>query len=140
LSTEARGVLCKHCGHDTLSPTTRSVVVDQPGHPVSARCTLGYCRDFEHDPEVCLVAAIQLQDGRVVRGHRHNDCIRTIVAWQKAGQDVGRTDRSVQGFLTSRGRFVNREEGADLMKAVRHVVPRTGRVFIQPTLYSEDLY
>src|SRR3990167_8567278 len=38
--------------------------------------------------EVCICAAIRLEDGRIIRGHRHDDCIQTALKWRAAGQDI----------------------------------------------------
>jgi hypothetical protein len=83
-------------------------------------------------PEVCLCAAILYSDGYIVRGHRHHDCLRT--AWD----DLKRRERGTQGFLTSRGRFVNRDEGLQLQFAagIESAAPSGYRA----ELYSEDLY
>ena len=85
-------------------------------------------------PEVCLCAAIRLDDGYIVRGHRHDDCIHTITKLRKAGREVGSVTQAEQGFLTSRGRFVDRAEGAQLQRAA-------GKLGADVTpLLSEDLY
>jgi hypothetical protein len=47
---------------------------------------------------------------------------------------------NTQGFVTSRNRFVGRQEGARLMRAVGHVSAMTGESFTSDTLFSEDLY
>ncbi len=62
--------------------------------------------------EVCLCAAIQMADGYVFRGHRHDDCYLTMGGWTKYTKADGHA--AVQGFLTSRGRFVTRKEAAEL--------------------------
>lgn len=91
--------------------------------------------------EVCLCAALLLDDGRIIRGHRHDDCIGTYGKWRNAGQRIPPlTRQEQQGFLTSRGRFVSREEGARLMRAVLHHSPYSGRQFDADILFSEDLY
>lgn len=89
-----------------------------------------------HDIEVCLCAAHRLDDGRIVRGHRHDDCIQTILKWRGAGQDVGKVRMEQQGFLTSRGRFVDRKEGYALQVAAGLLKGRQG----VHVLMSEDLY
>lgn len=87
--------------------------------------------------EVCICAAIQLADGRIVRGHRHDDCIQTIIKWRKAGQNPSLVSQAVQGFLTTRERFVDREEGYRLQLAAGRI-PNTRRG--AHILTSEDLY
>lgn len=97
-----------------------------------------------NDPEICICAAVRLPDGRVFRGQRHGDCIKTAraaVEWN-GGKDDGVWTPDLcndQGFITSRNRYVDREEGLRLQKAA-------GVASIDPTgyrvreLYSEDLY
>ena len=92
------------------------------------------------DAEVCICAATKLDDGRIIRGHRHDDCIRTAFKWKQAGQEIGRITQEQQGFMTSRNRFVDREEGARLMREARHVSAINGEVFTGHLLFSEDLY
>lgn len=78
------------------------------------------------EPEIILCAAVLLPSGYIVRGHRHNDCLRTLSGMDR-GKDLTSLDL-VQGFLTSRGRFVNREEAG----LIHYGVPFT--------LYSENVY
>lgn len=89
---------------------------------------------WRQDREVCVCAAVRLDDGYVVRGHRHDDCIL------KAGAMGYYTTQEMQGFLTSRGRWVDREEGARLMREAGHYSAMTERRFDKDTLFSEDLY
>lgn len=80
--------------------------------------------------------------GVVVCGHRHSDCISTLVALsglrsvQLAPDGVG---EYVQGFLTNTNRFVDRMEAMDIaFKAAQISVDQ----LYNPTigLFSEDLY
>lgn len=102
-------------------------------HPLD---TCSHC----DQPEVCVCAAIVLDDGRIIRGHRHDDCCLTAIRWKDAGQDVGYLRQDMQGFLTSRGRFVDRKEGAALMRRVHWKSAYTQRQFEADILFSEDLY
>lgn len=90
--------------------------------------------------ERCICAAIRLQDGRIIRGHRHSDCINTAIDWQDAGQDIGLLRCAEQGFLTSEQRFVNRTEAAALERAAGLLSAMTGQPFDSTCLFSEDLY
>lgn len=88
--------------------------------------------------EVCLCAALRFADGDVIRGHRHNDALR--VAWdkQKRPSTHGHPE---QGFLTTRGRFVDRKEGQRLQLAAG--IPSAASAdggYRGNNLYSEDLY
>jgi hypothetical protein len=89
--------------------------------------------------EFCICAAIQLGDGYIVRGHRHNDCLNTIYDLRMAGRRVGQVSDTKQGFITSRGRFVGREEALALQKAagIPSAAPGGYRGKI---LFSQDLY
>lgn len=89
--------------------------------------------------EVCICAAIQLEDGYIVRGHRHNDCLNTIYDLKMAGRRIGQVSGTRQGFITSRGRFVEREEALtlQLMAGIPSAAPGGYRGKI---LFSQDLY
>ena len=68
-------------------------------------------------------------------GWRHNHCIGTAVA-----SGIGtREDRSGknQGFLTSHGRFVDREEAFQIAQAAGQL---TSHIHFPGSLCSEDLY
>lgn len=86
--------------------------------------------------EVCICAALQLHDGRIIRGHRHDDCIQTMEKWHAAGQVV---EIESQGFVTSRNRFVGRRIGAQLQNAAGVNSAHYGRP-VTDMLFSEDLY
>lgn len=73
---------------------------------------------------------------------RHGDCLTALQAWAdrlapeeraRVGQD--QLDGRHQGFLTSRGRFVYREEAMSLARAAGQVGDLK-----RNSLYSEDLY
>lgn len=88
-------------------------------------------------PEVCLCAALQMPDGYIVRGHRHNDAMQTAGNIPRYKDQV----RGVpQGFVTSRGRFVDRTEGCKLQKAAGIESVDSGNAYLNGELYSEDLY
>lgn len=101
--------------------------------------------------EVCLCAAIRMPDGEVVRGHRHDNCYDVVRRRYKAkyGDYIYAEAEdarlaiilATQGFLTSRGRFVDRREGASLMIAsgLRSHYSASGE-FNADGLFSEDLY
>jgi hypothetical protein len=96
-------------------------------------------------PEICICAAVRLPDGRVIRGHRHDDALHTarrIVTWNK-GKDSGEHHWNVtmgrdQGFVTSRNRYVNREEALKLQLAAG--IESMRPPYHPRHLFSEDLY
>ena len=84
--------------------------------------------------EICICAAVKTKGGYPIRGHRHADCFGTI-------KDMGESPDVIhgQGFITSTGRFVTREEGYELhMKAGIPSIARGG--YRGKRLFSEDLY
>lgn len=89
-------------------------------------------------PEQCICAAIQLPNGEVWRGHRHDDAIHTA---SKAGASKADIYAAEQGFITSRNRFVGRREAARIQAVAGIVSPDSGFV-PRPDreLFSEDLY
>ena len=89
-------------------------------------------------PEVCICAAvIDPNNGEIVRGQRHAGPMAMI--W--ARYDPPPLIRSEhQGFITSRNRFVGREEGLQLQKAAGIESAEKERGYLSTELTSEDLY
>lgn len=90
-------------------------------------------------PEVCLCAAVLVTDPggtqHIIRGHRHSHALET------AGEMGFEMREAVQGFLTSRGRFVGRTEAMDLQKAAGVPLAYSpDGVLHGKILFSEDLY
>jgi len=109
--------------------------------------------------EICICAALQMPDGYIVRGHRHDNCFYTALNLRTYAQRHGRLIHvqdleprysseqiraAEQGFVTSTGRFVGRKEGMALMQATQQSSARTGVPFAERAagdlLFSEDLY
>lgn len=114
-------------------------VVQECGRFITDTERIDYIAEFllaaSGAPEICICAAIRLTDGRIIRGHRHDDCIKTAIAHGV----VTYVTQDSQGFMTSRNRFVGRAEGAELqnaagIKSAHHGGEITG------VLFSEDLY
>jgi hypothetical protein len=84
--------------------------------------------------EFCVCAAVQFADGRIVRGHRHDSCFVTADGWTPKPPR-----EHVQGFITTRNRFVDRTEGAALHNAAGICSAHTGKP-VNGELFSEDLY
>lgn len=85
--------------------------------------------------EICICAAVKATDGTIIRGHRHGDCMHSIV---RRGKKPAK-DFNAQGFITSRNRFVDREEGFKLQieAGIKSANPEGYR---PGWLFSEDLY
>lgn len=97
--------------------------------------TLLRAAEPEERREVCICAGLLLDDGRVIRGHRHDGCMQTLAGMHW----TGRVTQEMQGFVTSRNRWVDRSEGARLQNAAGVVSVLTGKP-VRLTLFSEDLY
>ena len=73
-----------------------------------------------------------VDEGIVFCGWRHPNCMYQMVAiYGMKNHEVG---ESIQGFLTSKNRFVDREEGAEIH------VRNGGKLNYGNQLYSEDIY
>jgi hypothetical protein len=105
-----------------------------------------------HDKEVCITAAVRARDGEVFRCHRHYDGERTILErnnpdnpFHKYANPILQKIKRVpmtDGFITSRGRFVNRAEGYKLQEAagIPSANPTGYRELKPRLLFSEDIY
>jgi hypothetical protein len=87
--------------------------------------------------EIVICAAIKTRSGEIVRGHRHSDCIRTMVTMRLPKY---RTDLDEQGFITSQNRFVGRVEGWHIQKSAGIESCKSGGYNSDKRLFSEDLY
>ncbi len=93
--------------------------------------------------EIVICSAIKLSNGKVIRGHRHADCFYTARRMLKEKEDINidiiMAANGAQGFVTSKNRFVSREEGRKLQDAagIKSVSPEG---YMPDTLFSEDLY
>lgn len=83
--------------------------------------------------ETIICAAIQTVEGKIVRGHRHHDCIKTAF-----GMKLTPDTLETQGFITSTNRFVTREQAYYIQKAAGIESACGG--YRGNYLYSEDLY
>lgn len=83
--------------------------------------------------EVCISAAVRADDGTVFLCERHHE---GMAAAADAG--AGRIRSRNQGFMTSRGRFVDRREGLRLQLAAGIASAAEGG-YRGTQLYSEDL-
>jgi hypothetical protein len=86
-------------------------------------------------PETCICAGVLCTTGYVIRGHRHSDCMATF-GYMFPHE---RVTQEMQGFVTSRNRWVSREEGSALQNAAS-IVSRMTKQPIRGMLFSEDLY
>jgi len=77
--------------------------------------------------------------GIVIIGHRHADIIHTVyilLGKRTCTNGADCTGESEQGFVTNKGRFVDRQEAMVIARAAGQVISD----ITSDTLYSEDLY
>ncbi len=76
---------------------------------------------------------VNVDCGIVLSGHRHHNCLYQMVAiYDMPAYKAG---KHIEGFLTNKNRFVDREEGAMIF------IDNGGQLeFSKRLLYSEDLY
>ena len=96
--------------------------------------TLGMLLD-SLEKEICICAAVIAENGIIVRGQRHGDCLYAL-SRMKLKQ---KSDVNAQGFITSTGRYVNREEGRKLQDKAE-ITSADKERYRYDTLFSEDLY
>lgn len=96
--------------------------------------------------EICICAAIRMPDGEVIRGHRHDACYtvvrnRPVHSADPAVIEASRMEivKAEQGFVTSRNRFVGREEAMEIQKRAGCKSALYGELR-GDILFSEDLY
>lgn len=87
--------------------------------------------------EIIICAACISDDGTIMRGQRHSDCLRAL----KIRKKEYHYNRKNQGFITSTGRYVDRIEALKIQKqaGVKSVHTDTG-YYQGNELFSEDLY
>lgn len=84
--------------------------------------------------EIVICSAIKCVDGSIIRGHRHVDCFNAARV-----RDIEVKGR-VEGFITSKNRFVDRKEGY-LIQYYAGIESANPRGYdTSGELYSEDLY
>ena len=85
--------------------------------------------------EIIICSAVKTTCGRIIRGHRHADCIYSIL--QRKLKPL--SGFYSQGFITSKNRYVNRYEAFKIQKKAGIKSVWTGKQ-VEDLLFSEDLY
>lgn len=113
------------------------MMAEKPTTPPSPLC--GTAEPAMLRGEFCICAAIRMPDGEVIHGHRHNHCYDVVRARAEVCREA--IVAAAQGFVTSTGRFVDREEGMRIQRlsGLRSKYHPTGE-YIGESLFSEDLY
>ncbi len=101
-------------------------------------CAANWYKDLTHfrpNLHPSLIYPTNVTQGLVFCGHRHPHCMYHMIAVTNKRQcEAG---EEVQGFLTSKNRFVNREEAAKIALATGQIKKLN---YGSKRLYSEDLY
>jgi len=108
------------------------LLIIQPGKATSA-CDTNEQLSAQPRPEVCICAALLLDNGYIVRGHTHADCY-------SVAKEFKPIEVKDDGFVTSNNRFVDREEGMKLQLEAEIPSIRLSGFVHSTRLYSEDLY
>jgi uncharacterized membrane protein len=87
-------------------------------------------------PEFILCSAIEF-NGNIISGYRHVDCINFAI--KHIAQNVTR-ENSICGFLTSKNRFISREDAFKIAKERSQIWHKLHDGVDENILVSEDLY
>jgi hypothetical protein len=85
--------------------------------------------------EICICAAVKTTNGKIIRGHRHRDCIEGII---RRGMKPAKGFKA-QGFITSLNRFVDRELGFSIQHDAGIKSANPEGYNSAGWLYSEDI-
>ena len=88
---------------------------------------------FQLEPKDKIVNAAMMHEGKMWTGRRHYEIIRDIVE----GTGVSRA-KGEQGFVTDKGKFVNRSEALKI--AISSGQVEEGKTINRKHLFSEDLW
>lgn len=92
------------------------------------------------EQEKIICAAVRLEDGKIFFGHRHPHCLEAMndqLSWLKTRKEIASLAKE-QGFMTTKARFVDREEALQIALAADQVLNK--EQIRGKSLYSEDLY
>jgi len=96
-------------------------------------CAAAWYRDIELGKLIeSNVLPLNCDRGLVFCGYRHMQCIYTAVS--VTGKRDFELGGCIQGFLTSKNRFVTRQEAARIALAAKQITDEVR------ALYSEDIY
>lgn len=93
-----------------------------------------YMKEYRLRNEIPACAAIKLKNGALLAGRRHPNCLDSLRACGYTKYEI-----VTQGFMTTWGRFVEREEAMQLMIAAG-LPSHDPDGYRGQELFSEDLY
>lgn len=100
-------------------------------------CACNYYNDGSFDHNL----PVNLEQGFVVCGHRHHNCISIfaqIVGFPYSKESHMLQQTEIQGFLTNTNRFVTRLDALEIARNANQII--TGEGNHRLGLFSEDLY
>lgn len=113
----------KMCDMGTLKPSGGNTMVFQKGISMeSIHYFLKKHNKKNAEQERILCAAVKFR-GAVITGYRHSDCYKIIeMILGFPIEDAYLPDRSMEGFLSSKKRFVNRKEAWNIAKKAGQIL------------------
>ena len=87
-------------------------------------------------PDGVMIRPINCDRGLVFCGHRHAQCMYTMVSITGIRSVESEIGEYIQGFLTNKNRFVDREEAMIIAEEADQIIGYTH----SNQLFSEDLY
>lgn len=97
---------------DRIVDERRGIKRTDGGRKIACEGFLKEIREMIEDKEMVICAAVRTLEGRIIRGHRHTDCFNTIKDLNLIYSNIPED----QGYLTSKNRYVVREEGERIFK------------------------
>lgn len=94
--------------------------------------------DIKRSSTEYIICSAVRWNGTFICGRRHKDCY--VIADALMGSGFLERERKHQGFMTSTGRFVNREEAFQIAKECKQIVHKMFDEDATGSLTSEDLF
>lgn len=95
-------------------------------------CSAIWYNDHQEHPQQAIYG---ITEGFVLCGYRHCNIIAILPTNPFASSGIVIDCNYTQGFITTKGRFVTREEAYKIVTSTGQATP-----MLEGTLYSEDLY
>ncbi len=98
------------------------------------------CAAIHYNNGTKNTTVLNIDIGVIICGRRHADCIRTLEALIPNIDESKIPDRDKQGFMTSKNRYISREEAFLIAKANNQIEHKMFDNDETGSLNSEDLY
>jgi len=94
----------------------------------------------ESNQKEFIICAAVMYKGNMITGYRHGDCINVIKLLVEDLNEEDIPDRKDQGFLTSKNRYVSRNEAFKIAQENKQIWHSLHEGVEENQLVSEDLY